>query len=128
MATYDANTCVFYDEPPSSPRQEAYQFHQGYTNSWLPSSPSEAFWPYNHGLGSWEPALLASGFADGILAPGSVESDYNYDSLTRGAAAQLESYEVDPSVDEDVYVGDASYTDEELLDLEGKAYGPQDYL
>ena len=130
-ATYDAESGVCYDSSAQSPRQTLYSPYETSNYGWLPptkASQSDAILAYAHGMGSWEAVLLAVGCADGAFVPGSIESDYDYEGLSKGNRSRLSSYEVDPSIDGDTYADDFACTDEWLPDLEGKAYTPQDLL
>jgi hypothetical protein len=121
----------------SSSYQE-YPGYQLYTNRWLSPPESEAAYNYDGALGEshWTNRPGPQYFANSLLGTystrGTFELEgakcaYNLDDPLATLNNQLRSYEPDFPPNDDGY-NDLSYTDDESLDLEGKAYSSQDYL
>jgi hypothetical protein len=139
MATYDFNTGFFYDEPPPPPPpDEIYspmEEFQQYVDRWFPYPDSSQEYPQSEvdstpvfDPQTWESTLLSPSYAAAFFSQAVADLNYNCDEHTPVAEKQIDFYKRELSVDEGSCSGDVSIADGELPDLEGKAYGSQDYL
>jgi hypothetical protein len=135
MASFDSYTGYFYDEPPPAPQSdEIYsptQEYQQYINRWIPyseSSQSEVDSTFLLDPQAWEAAFHSPSDLPVFFPQAVADLGYNYEEHNPVVDICLSSCEKDPSADDESCACDASSADEELLDLEGKAYGSQDYL